>query len=241
MVAGALRTAGYFMGERLKGPRASNPRGFFESFEINDINEDLLAGVVRNPRGFVARRLFGPPLRRDQRWLARLPVGAPVPCSGEITERIRAATGRAPYCFKDPRFCYTLPAWRPYLDNVLYVCVFRSPGRTAQSILKNCRTDGYLRGIRMTPRLALRVWLLMYQNILRIHCREGDWLFLHYDQVLGGDGLKVLAGRLGASVDFSFPDPSLNRAPEAGRLPTGIRRAYAHLCELAGYRPPGGM
>ncbi|RME58681.1 sulfotransferase family protein, partial [Candidatus Parcubacteria bacterium] len=46
MVAGTLAKAGYFMGTQFVPPRESNPKGFFEDHEINDINEAILKKVV---------------------------------------------------------------------------------------------------------------------------------------------------------------------------------------------------
>ena len=46
MLAGMFRSAGYFMGTDYITPRDSNPKGFFEGREVNDINEKLLQRVV---------------------------------------------------------------------------------------------------------------------------------------------------------------------------------------------------
>ena len=59
MVAGSVAGAGYHMGDQLHAARISNPKGFFESSEINDINEALLAPSM----GEVSR------LGSGQRWL----------------------------------------------------------------------------------------------------------------------------------------------------------------------------
>src|SRR5215471_14327363 len=100
MLAGSLRSAGYYMGEHLIPADAANPKGYFEDDEINDINEALLAPLTPSR----SRPACG------WRWLAAVPVGTPIPCPPEITERIKAQTDQSPFCFKDPRFCYTLPA-----------------------------------------------------------------------------------------------------------------------------------
>src|SRR5207302_10666897 len=73
--------------------------------------------------------------------------------------RMTAQTTRAPFCFKDPLFCFTLPAWRPHLDDAVLLCVFREPARTANSILNECRQD-YLAGVDMDFDRALRIWTL---------------------------------------------------------------------------------
>src|SRR4051812_23204486 len=53
MVAGTLRQCGYYMGPDLLNPGLSNPKGFFESREINELNEDIL-------RPFLPRKHEGP-------------------------------------------------------------------------------------------------------------------------------------------------------------------------------------
>src|SRR5690349_12501793 len=103
MLAGTLCGAGYYMGEHLVPANEANPKGFFEDDEINAINEALLAPLT--PR---RRPAYG------WRWLASVPVGTPFACPPELGQRIQAQTARAPFCFKDPRFCYTLPAWRRF-------------------------------------------------------------------------------------------------------------------------------
>ena len=235
MVAGCLRDSGYYMGQGLKGPTESNPLGYFESVEVNDINEDLLKAVLRPlPRWLPASWLSGQ-LGKDQHWLARVPVSRRIPCPLPLAQRIDAAVSHGPFCFKDPRFSYTLPVWRPFLDNVVFVCVFREPGRTINSMLTDCRTQPYLRTLTISRHMALHVWLLMYRHILEVHQRQGQWLFLHYDQVLEGDGLNRLEAALGATVDRSFPRPEMKRSTDDGAAPREAQEIYQTLCRLAGY------
>ncbi len=72
-------------------------------------------------------------------WLAAVPLGTPISCPPSIEQQIVTQTAKAPFCFKDPRFCYTLPAWRPHARHAVFLCIFREPARTVQSILKECR------------------------------------------------------------------------------------------------------
>ena len=117
MVTGALASAGYSMGEGLHAPRAANPKGFFETREINGINEELLAPHLAT----------NPVLGEWQRWLGILPREARLDVPPRLAARIRQATARRPFCFKDPRFSFTLPAWRDALEDTGFVCVFRDP------------------------------------------------------------------------------------------------------------------
>jgi hypothetical protein len=235
MVAGTLSKAGYFMGDRLITPREANPKGFFEDWDINGINEALLGPVVpRRPKILGKERFRYRPLE-GQRWLAALPLGTEIYRSTEITEKIRNVTTRDPYCFKDPRFCYTLPAWQPFLRNVGFVCVFRAPAITAASILKECRDAPYLHTLQLTFNRTLKIWTSMYTHVLKNHRYQGDWLFLHYNQLLSRDGQNRLRNFLGARVDPSFPEVSLNRSISTLRVSRKIWKVYQELCDLAEY------
>jgi GT2 family glycosyltransferase len=226
MVTGTLASCGYFMGGDLWPARAANPKGFFEGPEVNGINEALLAPVLPPD----------PPLREPQRWLGVLPEGAEVPCPPEIGVRIAALTTQSPFCFKDPRFCYTLPAWRPWLRDTVFVCVFRHPALTARSILEEVKEAAYLQDVRLDLAHSYRLWTAMYRAVLAERRRGGgDWLFLHFDQVLTPEGLARIAALTGAAVDASFPDQKLRRPPPAVGVPTEALALYAELCAEAGY------
>jgi hypothetical protein len=235
MVAGCLSNSGYFMGEQLHAANDANPKGFFEDVEINRINEDLLAQVVAPPPPIIGKWLFNDRPTLWQRWLARVPVGTPIPSPEPITKRMRAQVAHQPYCFKDPRFSYTLPVWRPYLRDTVFICVFREPGRTARSIVKECNDAPYLQSLRMTVSLAIDAWTLMYRSILELHSQDGEWLFIHYDQVMEQEGLDRLERFTGATIDRSFPEQTLRRSPAASTVPTEAQRVYETLCTRAKY------
>jgi len=236
MVAGALAKAGYFMGDRLYPARDANPLGFFEAPEINAINEELLA-----PRVPAAQRLAAP-----QRWLARLDAtvdAAPEP----LRRRMRALVARAPFCFKDPRFCYTLPAWRGELGDACFVVVFRDPAVTAASIVRECAAADYLAGVEMDAARALATWCAMYRQVLRQYREAAPherarWLFVHYDQMVGrdADGAARLARHLDAPVDAAFPDERLRRSKPAAVTSDEAAQLYRELCELSGFSPAHG-
>ncbi len=227
MVTGSLARVGYAMGDDLYKPRAANPKGFFEDPEINGINEALLGLVVPASEG----------LGENQRWLAALPVDVPVRSTPAIEARIHRATARRPFCYKDPRFSHTLPAWRPHLGDAGMVCVFRHPLLTVQSVVKEVRTAAYLDGVPFDLTRGFALWASTYRAILERQRLEGDWLYLHYDQALQPEGLARLGTFLGVTPDASFPDGMLHRPPPEGEVPEDVAAIYAQLCELAGYRP----
>ena len=121
------------------------------------------------------------------------------------------------------------------MNDTVFVCVFRDPATTAQSILKECRDAEDLQDLWINRRRALRVWTLMYQHILERHRLDGEWLFLHYDQLLSDEGLDRLKAFTGAMVDRSFPEKSLRRSSPAGTVPPQAQEIFQTLCQLAGH------
>jgi hypothetical protein len=228
LLAGLLAQAGYYMGEQLLAATEANPKGFFEDDEVNAINEALLAPVTPAR----SRPAYG------WRWLAAVPLGTRIPCPADLAGRIAAQTARSPFCLKDPRFSYTLPAWRPFLPDTVFLCVFREPARTAQSILKECGSADYLEGLPMDFGGALEVWSLMYRHILEMHRHAGHWLFFHYDQLFEDGSLANLEAVLGAPVNRRFPDARLRRSAAEGEVGGAALEVYEQLCELASYRGP---
>jgi hypothetical protein len=155
-----------------------------------------------------------------------------------ITRRIEAVTARAPYCFKDPRFSYTLDVWRPLLANVFFICAFRHPAVTAASIVTECATARYLSDVKMDRAWALRIWYAMYRYIVQVHYPAGgNWIFVHYDQLMDGSRLDEIEQALGAPVDRSFADSTLRRSRDSGAVPGRAFSLYRRLCDLAGYKP----
>ena len=75
----------------------------------------------------------------------------------------------------------------------------------------------------------------MYSHIIYKHSSEGNWLFLHYDQLLKEEGMHKIQRFTGAEVDESFPEKKFNRSlPDEIALPPGIKEIYHKLCEWAG-------
>ena len=199
MVTGVLSRAGYFMGGQLHSARSANPKGFFEDATINSLNEALLRGVSSAD------------LSEGQRWLSALPQDVEIPNLPGADAAIARLTAQTPFCFKDPRFSYTLPRWRNHLpEDAGLICVFRHPALTAISITEECHRAAYLSGVAMDPDRALDIWAAVYRRILS-QCEQGGhpWLFVHYDQVLNGAGIDALAQFTGAQLDASFPDRTL--------------------------------
>ena len=237
MLAGAIAGAGYFCGDDLIKAREANPKGFYEDRDVNRINERLLDPAILNRPGPPYRKGTDPITFGGQRWLAQLPVGTTVDLPDELRPEIERLCSRRPFCFKDPRFAYTLDAWRRCVDDeAVNLCVFREPGRTAASILVEA-AQPYLADLALERSAALAVWQLMYDHILATRPSRGEWVFVHYDQVLDGSGLDRVEAALGTAVDRSFADPALKRSAGTDDVPAGTVATYAALCRLADYSP----
>jgi hypothetical protein len=238
MLAGTLGDAGYYMGGTMLPPTPSNPKGYFESAEINELNNELIASVATvrpsGPLGY-----FYPwRLSRGLLWLADIDVELSLQPTAKQATQIREFVSQKPFCFKDPRFCYTLGAWRPVLDDTAFLCIFREPGRTLSSIKKDVR-ERYLRerysGFYLTQHRALRAWTSMYKHVLEKHSKEGPWLFVHYDQILDGSAIPRIEDAIGVKVNADFVDPNLKRSQASGKLPEQTLQVYEHLCTRAEY------
>jgi hypothetical protein len=236
MVAGTLSGAEYFMGNFLTRPiEGSNPRGFFEDKIINQINEELLARVTPKRLPIVGDYICKHIPMNKQRWLSKVDVGTPILSNSELDEKIQNLVLNRPFCFKDPRFSYTLPVWRKWLNSTRFICVFRDPESTVKSIIEECNTRPYLQNFRITSKHALEVWILMYRHILELHSLRGDWLFIHFDQVLTQQGLDLIEDFIDATVDRSFPEidlkhqiPAICHSPVASKI-------YETLCEKSAF------
>jgi hypothetical protein len=236
MLSGCLYHAGYFMGEKLYEPSPENPRGYFESRSVESINEQILKQTLYGPRAPILNRLFARRLERGHYWLADIPLNREVVIPAGIDVGIDKITSNRPYAFKDPRFSYTLPVWRPLISNVAFIVVFREPDRTVSSIIKNCRNSAYLRNFKISVSKAYRIWICIYLHVLKNFELGGDWAFVHYDQILEGSGLDRVSEILSIQLKTDFPDPSLKRAVGMTKVPEAAGEIYKELCRLAQHR-----
>lgn len=226
MLAGSLAKLGYFMGHELRTATDSNPKGFFEDYEIIRINEAL----IRQTRGCA-------PFPSGQGWIAAVPRHVEVVTPRVVAWRMRAQASARPFCFKDPRFCYTLPAWLRLLPEIVVLCVFREPARTANSVVKEC-AQPYHDTVEMDFERALMLWQLMYGHVLdHYNAGVGRFVFAHYEQVLDGSAARRVSRVLGGDVDPVFPDVALRRSSAQGAVGADVQGMYERLCSLAGYAP----
>lgn len=238
LLAGLFGNSCYFAGDNLWPVTKANPAGYFEDAEINSINEDLLDKVVPwRPRGIIGAAL--PILRSrtrwSQRWLATVPEGTEIRSTHTLNRRIKAQTDRRPYLFKDPRFCHTLAAWGPYLaKDTVFLCVFREPQFTVNSIIKIVRDERYLRDLRVTEDRAYLYWEAMYRGALyQRQLVGGEWIFVHYDELLTQRAIPFLEDHLGVSANLAIIRPGLNRSTVEASVGESADSLCRTLLELA--------
>ncbi len=229
MLAGSLYHSGYNIGGKGHDPNEGNPKGYFETKEINQVNDLML---FNDPRTVFTKG-------SSHGWLSQFPINQCPEIHPELKSKIIQIVDSLPertFAFKDPRFSYTLPNWLEFLPlDTKFICVFRDPRGVVNSIIRNCQTAPYLSKIVITEQDCYEIWLCMYQHIIGTHIKDGDWLFLDYNQILHEDGLDRVEELLDAKIDRSFLDPSLQRAVNHGSIPEPVRAMYESLCCLANF------
>lgn len=238
MTAGCVATGEFFMGNEPLDVYEANPLGFFEDRKINQINDRILlltqAGIFWRSKHAIS--IMGRLRGLNNQWTNRLSTGTPIRANDELLRDIFHATEKSPFCLKDPRFCYTLPVWQPYLKNTVIVCVFRNPSENAQSIVQFAQGKLAKKERVNTLAKAYRLIAALYSHALENSQHSSNWLFLHYHQVLDKSGISLLEEKLETRLDSTFPDESLYRNRPAGEIPNENLEIYARLCTLAGYR-----
>jgi len=227
LVASLFAKAGFWMGDSPYKARDANPLGFFEDAKVNQINENILLSAANGrPQASPSLLSFG------RNWLARIPIETPIEPRTSDLDSIALATRSRPFCFKDPRFCYTLAAWRQSAGRHKCICVIRNPAAVVTSILKECQTAKYLQGVIITTEEAFKLWRLMYRHVLSHHSCQGDWLFVPYEKLFASDALDRIQDFTEVRIDRSMPDIRYNRSKPEIALDLRTRRLYDELLSL---------
>ena len=260
-VAGLFRhVPGIFYGYDPLQPSQGNPTGYYEDEVVNTINNILLrqmTGVTLLDlvpswlRPFVARHI--PWTHRDTRslWLACPKRPLRWEMSYDVAHLVGRMARNQPFCFKDPRFGFTLPLWRPYLpDDARFIVVFRDPVQTIRSILRDAVELYGERPLAVTEDWAINHWKLIHNRIFeqRAADKDGQWLFLELGSVLSGRATAALERFCDHKIDTvhlrplrAYPSPQtkneLGIKEECGPL-------FERLCAMAetdlnGWTPGG--
>ena len=244
MLTGSLANSGYFLGENADylGKNRANPKGFFEDFEVNTINEDILKLSLPVLPEKLRKNLFPTYTFYRARWLARLPLRCKIKITPSLQNRIEKLVVKEPYCFKDPRFSYTFPVWKEYFNkNTRYLVIYRNPAHTVTSILRECSESPDLKNLKINERIALRIWQNMYNHILKNFkksAHQNHWLFVHYEQIFDSRKVTQVEDFLGVNIDSNFPNKKISRSREIKvKYNSRIQEIYSELNELANYKP----
>lgn len=239
MLAGTLSNSGYYMGKNSNylGVNQANPQGFHEDYEINTINEDILKYSLPVLPEFIRKKFFPHQTTYRFRWLQQLPIWFPIRSNEKINKRISNLTKLHNFCYKDPRFSYTLPIWIPYLKETKFIVVYRHPNITVESILRECKESYIDTFIRIDQLYALNLWKRMYGHILKnynLTTNKDQWLFIHYDQLLSNEGIKLVEGFLHINLDRSFIDSKISRSSKKNMELIGkVKEIYKELNSLS--------
>jgi hypothetical protein len=237
LAAGLFRQHSIFMGDSLLRPSEANPYGYFEDKEVNAINEALIAPFIPARQSDHSGHYCQDIPSESQRWLARLPLSESIVSNDAINKRIMMLYSRKNSCFKDPRFCYTLDAWRNLLGkeqitNAIFLCVFRHPAVVAESLLKEMRTAQYLRNLAISVDQIYAYWNLSYQHILQKHSQHGKWLYVSYESMFTEKGLSRIEKFCGFNVDRSLPEKNLSRSQAIHHVDPNCLKIYKKLQQL---------
>ncbi len=242
MLAGALSGSGYYMGENADylGKNEANPKGFFEDREVNTINEDILKLSLPDFPEWLRRNFFPTSTFYRARWLARVKAHKIIRTSPDINKRIQKVISKTPFCFKDPRFSYTLPIWQQQLEmKTKFIVIYRHPNKTMESIVRECKENRSLRKLKMTNSIALNIWIAMYSHILKNFSNspnKEDWFFTHFDQLFDSEVCEKLEKFTGAKINLDFPEKKMSRASESNTVvPKNFQFVYEELKLLSSY------
>jgi len=127
VIAGALSRMGVDFGERLLGPKADNPKGFYEHLDLLELDESILR---RLNSGYDDELPLPHEWWKDSRFESYKQA---------IQDVIRRDFGTSPlFGFKDPRISILLPLYIDALTELgvrpKFVVATRSPGEIAESL-----------------------------------------------------------------------------------------------------------
>lgn len=170
LTANLLATMGVDMGQRLLAPDRTNPRGFFEDIDFLEFHRRAFRQRFPKRLGMTSGG------HTDWGWNGTTAVTSDdlAPWSEEARRLVqRREASRDLWGFKDPRATLVLDFWDPILPAPVYVGVYRSPHRVADSI-QRLAAKVFLRN----PGYAWHFWTLYNRRLLDFVRRHRGRCFL---------------------------------------------------------------
>lgn len=237
MLTGLFANQGVYIGGRAHKPTVSNPKGYFETRGINDLNNQIIRKYLSWPLLDGLRARISPNINYDPRaYSFASPLRhriTPIPL--RLENAIRFYASKESFCYKDPRFCVTLPAWSRFLDEkIKYLVVFREPEKTIASYIKN-GVDIYQPPLVFDGKQLELAYARNYRRLIK--WSNESWMFMHYDQILRGEVADGLEEFCGMKLDWGHVTLDLKRTRNADYSCTEsvVRDVYKELCHLAKY------
>lgn len=201
MLTGAMSRIGYGLPKMMLPPAGDNPKGFFESKAVVDLNNQILREI-----GFLPNIPWADPRPWTEDLLGRSD-------SAHIIARIENTliqefSGHSAFVLKDPRLCRLFPLWRQALENcgaeVQPYLAFRNPLSVAASLTAR-------NGLR--PADAVLLWLV-YNVEAERSTRNLYRQYVHFEDMIQGAKVEVRAATAIDNVDAPTIAPLVALSPE---------------------------
>ena len=230
MVTGLFRDTEAYFGTRFLPTKRANPYGYYEDVEINSLNNYIIKRLVNWDLIHRLPHQIRPKMYIDDRslWLHVPKQTKHFSLPSDIINKFAKHLQQTPFCIKDPRFATTLSWWHELLpENTRFIVVFRDPGRTVDSILRDA-AETYRPPLLVTEKWAYRSWYRTYSNILNNLSLTGKWLFVNYDDVVNLRAIHSLELFAQTKVNIEEINPKIGRASSSDRSENLLQQK----CEL---------
>ena len=224
MLARLLNLHGCYLPLELEYSDEFNQKGYWESFEIQKLNDELLR--AGDSTWFDLRAFSLEKQSAENIEVLRTKFA-------EYIDRIAEQTD-APIVIKDPRICRLLPFWKAILDDrghqAAAIFPFRNPLEVAESIRNR---DGF------RTRHSLLIWL---RNVLEaeVATRDLDRVVCSYTRMIS-DWPGVYS-QIATSLGLADLKPISDVEPQVAEFISGSLRHWAHSeADLENYVGPGGL
>lgn len=220
LVGKAFFQAGLFLGDELMPPSQHNKEGYFEEQKIIKLHDKWL-----NNRGLA----FWDLTRVEPSTQAFLPGE-----EAEAQALLERIYGDQPiFGFKDPRASLFLPLWKKLLPEARFVLVYRSPLKTARSLVKRRDFKTYSYFLVGQAYRALQVWETYNRYLLNFADQHpDDCVMLHAPVDFLPPNAEHFQRRLLEEWAIPLPAFDFSKAINTQLLRTKEERKYQWLLTL---------